>query len=555
MMAEVELVNALKDLGRVTEEQLSSAAKGKRSLSEELMRAGVINSDDVGEAYAELFCIPVEASPVSLPIPVEIQKHIPYAFAKRHLLVPLRMEEGTLHVAINDPLDLYPLDELRMLVSSPISPVFCPKEPLLALMHARYDKRSNKAVEGLSEMSDVSGAHSEGRIYDLLETADELSPIVKMLNLILLEAIQQGASDIHFEPYEGDLRIRYRIDGVLQNRHAPAPEYQQQLLTRVKVMAELDIAERRLPQDGRIKLRLGDREIDFRVSTIPVSGGERIVLRILDKGNVVLGLGSIGMPEKTLAVYQDLIQCPEGIILVTGPTGSGKTTTLYSTLYEISNDELNIMTVEDPVEYKLPGIAQIGVHAKIGMTFSTGLRHILRQDPDVVMVGEIRDEETANIAIQASLTGHLVLSTLHTNDAPAAITRLVDMGVEPYLLSSSVIGVLAQRLVRRLCPECRTESQLDESVRKKFGFNQSQIYEAVGCDACYGSGYRGRCGVYELMALEDSVRAQILKAPDAVRMRKVALEAGMATLHEHGMELVKQGITTVAEVLRVSRGA
>ncbi len=556
-MGEDELAAILTKQGKVKAEAVTKASKGKRSLSEELIRQGAVTSDDIGAAYAELFEMATEMHPVPQPIPVQIQKNIPYAFAKRHLMVPLCMRENTLVVAVNDPLALHPLDELRMLLPCPVEAVFCHREPLLAAMHTRYDKRTQRAAQEL--MADMEGDgvdDDQVRVYDLLETADELSPVVKWLNLILLEAIQQGASDIHFEPYENDLRVRYRIDGVLQNRHAPPPEYQQQLLTRIKVMSEMDIAERRLPQDGRIKLRMGEREIDFRVSTIPVAGGERIVLRILDKGNVMLGLDKMGMPQALLKDLRKLIKRPEGIILVTGPTGSGKTTTLYSAISEIATDELNIMTVEDPVEYKLAGIAQIGVRTKIGMTFAAGLRHILRQDPDVVMVGEIRDQETAEVAIQASLTGHLVMSTLHTNDAPSAITRLVDMGIEPYLLSSSVIGVLAQRLVRRLCPDCRKAYTPLAGELKDLGvsWKKPELYEAVGCEACFNSGYRGRCGLYELMPVNDTIRHVMLKNPDTIHMREAATAAGMQTLKGHGAELVKAGQTTVAEVLRVSHG-
>jgi general secretion pathway protein E len=355
------------------------------------------------------------------------------------------------------------------------------------------------------------------------------------------------------------MRVRYRIDGVLQNRHAPAFEYQMQLLTRIKVMSKLDIAEHRLPQDGRIKLRMGRREIDFRVSTVPISGGERIVLRILDKGNVLLGLDKIGMLPSVMEQFQRLIAMPEGIVLVTGPTGSGKTTTLYSAICEMVNDEVNIMTIEDPVEYNLKGIAQIGVHHKINLDFSTGLRHILRQDPDVIMVGEIRDRETAEIAIQAALTGHLVLSTLHTNDAPSAITRLVDMGIEPYLLSSCIVGILAQRLVRRICPECK--ETYEPSLRELQNLDirledlpNGSLYRGKGCPYCYHTGFKGRQGVYELMLVTNAVTKQIVTSPDAIELRKVALGQGMISLLKHGSELVKQGLTTVAEVLRVARG-
>jgi general secretion pathway protein E len=413
-------------------------------------------------------------------------------------------------------------------------------------------------IANLQDLAEERGDEEVG-VHDLLDDSLQQAPIIKLLNLILTEAIQQGASDIHFEPYEDRLRVRYRIDGVLQNRHTPAQEFQAQLITRVKVMAKLDIAEHRLPQDGRIKLKMGRREIDFRVSTVPVAGGERIVMRILDKGNVVLGLDSIGMLPTVLEEFKKLINHPEGIVLVTGPTGSGKTTTLYSAICELYNEETNIMTIEDPVEYNLKGIAQIGVRPKIKLTFAAGLRHILRQDPDIIMIGEIRDAETAEIAIQASLTGHLVLSTLHTNDAPSAITRLVDMGVEPYLLSSTIIGVLAQRLVRRICPDCKvpyhpTERELQSLGLDKAALEHAHLFHGEGCPACFESGYKGRHGIYELMTVNNAIKKQIVKSPDAVEMRRLALDTGMVSLLSHGSELARQAITSAAEVLRVTRG-
>jgi general secretion pathway protein E len=393
-----------------------------------------------------------------------------------------------------------------------------------------------------------------------MDDSPHQAPIIKLLNLILIEAIHQGASDIHFEPFEETLRVRYRIDGVLQSRHAPAQEFQAQLMTRIKVMSKMDIAEHRLPQDGRIKLKMGRREIDFRVSTVPVAGGERIVLRILDKGNVILGLDKIGMLPNVYEEFHNLIELPEGIVLVTGPTGSGKTTTLYSAICELYNDETNIMTIEDPVEYNLKGIAQIGVQPKIKLDFATGLRHILRQDPDIIMIGEIRDVETAEIAIQAALTGHLVLSTLHTNDAPSAVTRLVDMGIEPYLLSSSLVGIAAQRLVRRICPECKqpyepTDRELESMGAERSSLSQGALYHGVGCPVCFGSGYKGRHGIYELLTVDNAIKKQIVKSPDTVELRRIGIESGMSSLLDHGRDLALKGITTVAEVLRVTKGA
>jgi len=486
---------------------------------------------------------------------------VPYSFVKKHLLLPLEMHDGQIMVAVADPLNLNALDELRLILDQEIKAVFAPEETILMAINECYNMQEGAASEFLANLSENgkgSKTTSEQiEVYDLLETKEE-APIIRLLNLILSEAIQQGASDIHFEPYENDLKVRYRIDGVLQARHSPPREYQGQLITRIKVLAKLDIAEHRLPQDGRIKLKMGGKEIDFRVSTVPVAYGERIVLRILDKSNVVLGLDQLGMLPSHLDAFRHLISLSEGIVLVTGPTGSGKTTTLYSALWEVYNEETNIMTIEDPVEYKIKGIAQIAVHPKIGLTFAQGLRHILRQDPDSVMIGEIRDTETAEIAIQAALTGHLVLSTLHTNDAPSAIPRLIDMGVEPYLLSSTVVGVLAQRLVRRVCPHCRERYTPDSEELQELDLSFDQLnghvlYRGKGCVHCYESGYKGRQGIYELLVITSTLRSQIAKNVDVAELRKLATEQGMLSLRQHGAHLVKAGITTVSEVMRVSR--
>ncbi len=439
-------------------------AHGGLSIGDELVRQGVLGGDDVSENLAKQFGMPIIKDAAMINLPRELYKKVPYSFVKKHNVIPIDKDNGEVVVAVSDPLNLEPLEELQMILETPVRAVYSPKDLILSAINDCYNTEHGAASQLLADLGEQEGeAEGETDIesYDLLDDTYEHSPIVKLLNLILTEAIQQNASDIHFEPLEDTLRVRYRIDGVLHTRHTPASEYQSQLLTRIKVMAKLDIAERRLPQDGRIKLRMGRRDIDFRVSTVPIVNGERIVLRILDKGNITLGLNQLGMLDSTLKEFRRLIHLPEGIILVTGPTGSGKTTSLYSAVSDLYSEETNIMTIEDPVEYNLKGIAQIGVRPKINLTFAAGLRHILRQDPDVVMVGEIRDLETAEIAIQASLTGHLVLSTLHTNDAPSAMTRLVDMGIEPYLLSSSVVGVMAQRLVRKICPRCKESYHAD----------------------------------------------------------------------------------------------
>ncbi len=479
----------------------------------------------------------------------------PYGFSKSRRLLPLMEEAGVVVVAVENPLDLEALEELRALLRKPLKEIGTTKEALDAAIEACFHQKHDAAgalITHLKEQSGPTELKFEG--YDLLDqTAD--SPVVRLLNLMISEAISQGASDIHFEPSYQGLKVRYRVDGVLLNRHEPPKELQASLISRIKVLAKLDIAEQRLPQDGRLKLYFGGREIDFRVSTIPVVDGERVVLRILDKSNITLGLSKINMPPALLARFESLIHFSEGIILVTGPTGSGKTTTLYSAVSDLSAPDVNIMTIEDPVEYKLPHIAQVGVNPKINLTFGAGLRHILRQDPDIIMIGEIRDKETAEIAIQASLTGHLVLSTLHTNDAPSAMTRLVDMGVEPYLLSSTVIGVLAQRLVRTNCPHCLEAYQPTDSECRHLGLKSTEtLYRGVGCPNCFGVGYKGRRAIYELMQVTQPIKEELLVSADSVKLRKVALEQGMSSLLSDGAALVQAGITTSSEVLRVTRG-
>lgn len=485
---------------------------------------------------------------------------VPYEFAKKHKILPLEEKDGILVVAISDPLALEALEEVRFLSGKEVEEVLAAQEELETAIEQCYhqsDDATSELFDSLSENASFDEAEDDGDGYDLLGQKSSDSPVIRMLNSILMEAIGQGASDVHFEPLESSLSVRYRIDGVLQQRHKPSKEYQSQLLSRIKVMARLDIAEQRLPQDGRIKLKVGGRQIDFRVSTIPVVYGERIVLRILDKSNVLLGLDKIGMHQEVLDRFQNLIKVSEGIVLVTGPTGSGKTTTLYSALAQINSSHTNIMTVEDPVEYKLQGMAQIGVNPKINLTFTAGLRHILRQDPDVIMIGEIRDKETAEIAIQAALTGHLVLSTLHTNDAPSALTRLVDMGIEPYLLSSSVIGVLAQRLVRSICPHCKTPYTPSKAELSDLGLvdEGKEFFYGKGCSECFETGYKGRIGIYELMPITGGIKRKLVESAGSAGLQEVALKEGLRTLRQDGGFLVSKGLTTTTEVLRVTRNS
>lgn len=502
---------------------------------------GLMSGDN--EVLAKQFGLKIYHDLTSFTVSREMLKKVPYTFAKKHIVLPIEEHEFYVVAVVADPLSIQPIEELRHILGVPIQAAYAPREVILQAIHDQYNSDKETASDLLTGLN-ASSSDEEVAVFDLLDNRSNQPTIIRLLNIILAEAIEQGASDIHFEPHDSSLRVRYRIDGVLHTRHSPSQEYQSQMLARIKVMAKLDIAEHRLPQDGRIKLKMGQREIDFRVSTVPVAGGERIVMRILDKGNVVIGLDKMEMPPALFAEFKRLIALPEGILLVTGPTGSGKTTTLYSALHEQNDESTNIMTIEDPVEYNLKGIAQIGVNSKIQLTFARGLRHILRQDPDIIMVGEIRDSETAQISIQASLTGHLVMSTLHTNDAPSAITRLVDMGIEPYLLSSTIVGVLAQRLVRKICPHCKESFQSEQGIQ----------YRGRGCSVCFESGYKGRSGIYELMTLNNALKKQIVKSPDAIELRRLAITQGMTTLYQHGLHLVASGVTTLEEVLRVTRG-
>lgn len=480
----------------------------------------------------------------------EKKTSIPYFFAKEHLILPIEEKRGVVTIATSNPFNSTALKEVEMLLKKDIEVVFVVKEKLEKAIERCYSKqksifsKSKKSEGEKKEKDSVEG-------YDLLESSD--NPVVYMLNMVIVDAIQRNSSDIHFEPYDDGIIIRYRIDGVLKKISSPPIEFQNQLITRLKIMSKLDIAESRRPQDGRIKLKIGKREIDFRVSSIPTIYGERIVLRILDKENIVFGLEKLGMNENIFSIFKKLISMPEGIILVTGPTGSGKTTTLYSAISEINSEGKNIMTIEDPVEYKLENIAQINVNPKINLTFASGLRHILRQDPDSIMVGEIRDVETAEIAIQSALTGHLVLSTLHTNDAPSAITRLADMGIEPYLLASSIIGILAQRLVRKICVHCKTSYSPTKEERKKLKMEMDLLYKGNGCDHCFNTGFKGRHGIYELVVIGSNEKKQIMKSVDSENLKKVSALQNMENLRTSGLELIRKGITSFSEVLRVTQ--
>ena len=485
-----------------------------------------------------------------------IKPAVPYAFSKAHGVVVTAVGNGLAHVAVRNGANVGALAEVRRALGMPLQARRISAEEFDELVSALYNGASAAALaDDLAQDLDLSRLLQEiPRVEDLLESQND-APLIRLINALFTQALRDGASDIHIEPFETRSVVRLRIDGTLHDLIEPARALHGAIVSRVKIMAQLDIAEKRLPQDGRITLRVAGKPIDVRVSTIPTGHGERVVLRLLDKQAGRLDLSRLGMDDATLAHMDRLIRAPHGIVLVTGPTGSGKTTTLYAALSRLDPKALNIMTVEDPIEYDLDGISQTPINTRIEMSFARALRTILRQDPDVVMIGEIRDLETAQIAVQASLTGHLVFATLHTNDAVSAVTRLVDMGVEPFLLASSLIGVAAQRLVRRLCLECRKPFAAKRAQLKALGFapTQGTFYTAQGCSACNHSGYRGRTGIYELLTIDDGLRRLIHDRASEQGLREHAVAQGMRSLRDDGMRWAAQGAISLEEVVRVTR--
>jgi len=482
---------------------------------------------------------------------------IPIGYARRHLLLPCRTQSGEVVILSGNPEAREAIDEMRFL-AGPSRVVFAPAGDVVALIDAAYERAQapeREIAEGLSEEWDLDVAAAIEETKDLLDSPDE-APVIRFVHSVLFRAIRERSSDIHFEPYEKDLIVRNRVDGILYPMVAAPRKWHAPAVSRIKVMAGLDIAERRLPQDGRIKIRLGGKEIDIRVSTVPTAFGERAVLRILDRSSVAVGLTDLGLTDHEMSAIERFLSRTSGILLVTGPTGSGKTTTLYAALRRLDSGTKNIITIEDPVEYQIRGIGQIQVNPKIQLTFANGLRSILRQDPDIIMVGEIRDAETAEIAIQASLTGHLVLSTLHTNDSASAVTRLVDMGIEPFLVASSLAAVVAQRLVRRLCPDCKAPYTPTSAEARGIGLREppaSPFHRPVGCPKCLQTGYSGRTGLFEILPADETVRSAILTRSDADGIRALAVSRGMRTLLAAGAEKVVSGLTSAEEVLRVTQ--
>ena len=550
--------------GSITRDQLQRGLAHQREigkrLGEILIELGSVSEEDVAKALAKQFSLPYLSLASLSMTPVPIHHRPSSKYLREHKIFPLEVKDGVITVAMSDMADPYTLDDLRMSTGLTITVCLAQDREILEAIDQYYGDGQatiEKIVKGYSEEEGGASGDEREDVDHLRDLASE-APVIQLVNLVITRAVEARASDIHIEPFEDTLRIRYRVDGVLVDHESPPKRLQRAVISRVKIMAKMNIAERRLPQDGRIRLQILGKDLDLRVSTIPTLHGESVVMRILDRSSLLLSLRDMGMPEDIRLQFQRLIRKPHGMILVTGPTGSGKTTTLYTALSEINSVDKKIITIEDPVEYQLQGVNQIHVKPKIGLTFANGLRSIVRQDPDIIMVGEIRDAETADIAIHSALTGHLVFSTLHTNDAPGAITRLLDMGIENYLVSSVLVAVLAQRLVRVICPECRESYRLDSAAIHRMGIKTEvdgalQVFRGKGCAACNFTGYRGRSGIYEFLVISEEIQRLILEKADSNMIRQKALQLGMKTLWEDGWRNVELGVTTLEDLLRVTK--
>ncbi|MBW1692912.1 MAG: type II secretion system ATPase GspE [Deltaproteobacteria bacterium] len=571
----------------ISEEDIHDAQKmiteHRGQIGEVLVQKKIISENQLLEALSIQYDIPFWPD---LPLDnfgIDFAHHLPIQFLKKYVMVPFigdtpppnfnksskqkdqqhvidHVDHPNAVVAMNNPAHIQPLDDLvRILGLNDIKLVLSTKEAILSAINISYDLSRDSAEQLVQDMEEEDSAIIR-EIEDKADLLDDISdaPIIKLVNYIISQSVKARASDIHIEPYIDTYKIRYRVDGILYDLLSPPKWTQPALISRIKIMSKMNIAEKRLPQDNRFDVKIGNQEIDVRVSTIPTSFGERVVLRLLNKSGALLSLPDIGLSSDKLILFESLVRSPNGIILVTGPTGSGKTTTLYAILSSINTLDINIITIEDPVEYQIKGISQIQVNPKINLTFAMGLRSIVRQDPDVILVGEIRDQETAEIAVQSALTGHLVFSTLHTNDSASAITRLVDIGVEPFLISSSVLAVVAQRLIRVLCKDCKQPYTPDETALKSIGIIQDQIEEAIfykaeGCENCFHTGYKGRTGIFEIMRMESSLKSLILHTYDSNLIKSEALNQNMITLRQDGVQKILKGVSTIEEVIRVTQ--
>ncbi|MCA9522030.1 MAG: type II secretion system ATPase GspE [Myxococcales bacterium] len=557
----------LVDMQMVTPEARDQALSVQKErpmrLGQILVAQERISESDLYQALGLQFGLPFEETIDGGTIDPSLVADLTITYAKQHGLLPLARVDGQLRVALSDPLAVAALDDLRAIFRCEIDPVLAPPQAVMDAINTVFDRRAGaeQVMDDIADQHLDSLAHElEETTKDLLEADDEEAPIIRLVNSVMGQAIKEKASDIHIEPFEKHIDIRFRKDGILHKIVEAPKRFHASLSSRIKIMGDLNIAEKRIPQDGRIRIKIAGRDVDIRLSTIPTSHGERLVMRILDKSSVLLDLPELGLLDRDFKRLDTLIRRPHGILLVTGPTGSGKTTTLYAALSRINTPDKNILTIEDPVEYQLEGIGQMQVNPKINFTFASGLRATLRQDPDVVLVGEIRDLETADIAVQASLTGHLVFSTVHTNDSASTITRLADMGVEPFLIGSSVIAILAQRLIRKICRVCRKPYSPNPDDFAIYGPKIQQmlegvevLYHANGCDECGQTGYAGRLGIYELLVVDEKIRQLVMKNAPAPTLKKVAIEAGLTTLREDGVRKAILGVSSMEEVMRVTQ--
>ena len=548
-------------LDKALEDQKATGGK----LGEVLQRLGFVTEDDIIECLSHQFGVP-SINLRHFEIEEVVAKTIPVDLARKYNVVPVNKTGATLTVAMADPTNIFAMDEITFVTGYRVEPVVASEEAIREAIDRYFG--SSREMELKRVMEDL--ATSDEAALELLEDEEELdaskleeasseAPVVRLVNIILTDAIKRGASDIHIEPYEKAFRVRYRVDGILYEVMTPPLRLKDAITPRIKILSKLDIAEKRLPQDGRIKLKARiegrNRELDYRVSILPTLFGEKVVLRLLDKENLKLDLTKLGFEKSSLKRFEDAVLKPYGMVLVTGPTGSGKTNTLYSALGRVNTPEVNIMTAEDPVEFQLPGINQVQMKESIGLNFAAALRSFLRQDPNIILVGEIRDFETAEIAIKAALTGHLVLSTLHTNDAPSTISRLMNMGIEPFLVATSVNVIAAQRLVRRACAGCKEETDTPIQTLLSVGFAEAEatgvkVYKGRGCEKCGGTGYKGRVGLFEVMDVTEDIRELILSGATAVELRRKAIEEGMITLRQSGLQKIREGVTTIEEVVR-----
>jgi type IV pilus assembly protein PilB len=565
----LKLGELLLKAGIINQAQLDKALEEQRSrggkLGEILQRLGYVSEEDIIECLSHQYGVP-SINLRQFPVDPQVAKVVTEELARKHNVLPILKTGQTLTVAMADPTNIFAVDEITFSTGFKVDPVVASEEAISEAIDKIFG--TTREVELKELMDNLAQVQEEA--LEVLEEEEELdiaelakesteAPVVRLVNIILTDAIKRGASDIHIEPYEKTFRVRYRIDGVLQEVMTPPLKLKDAITSRIKILAKLDIAEKRLPQDGRIKLKAKvegrTRELDYRVSTVPTLFGEKVVLRLLDKENLRLDMTKLGFEKSSLKKFEDAILKPYGMVLVTGPTGSGKTNTLYSAISRINTPEVNIMTAEDPVEFQLPGVNQVQMKESIGLNFAAALRAFLRQDPNIILVGEIRDFETAEIAIKAALTGHLVLSTLHTNDAPSTISRLMNMGIEPFLVATSVNVIAAQRLVRRICANCKEEVEVPIQALLSVGFSEAEahslkIYRGKGCDKCGGTGYKGRVGLFEVMEISEDIRELILSGATVVELRRKAIEEGMITLRQSGLHKIREGMTTIDEVVR-----